>query len=210
MMGALRKRGPDRIVIAVLVAIVVALALSGAAESAPDGSASQGRFSSQRFAFSGSLPQGWSRSPKRLVPQLMPREVLSVGTAPMPVGGGGDCGREPVAAIARMGPGDALLSVQEYVVTARMRSRLGDTYPLLSTYSSPDRLGLRSYAGGRSKALSASQEQSPAPQDRRHWSATLPFRDQGRVFDALVYVKGPPSVERLEQVVSILGDLDFR
>src|ERR1700709_2493718 len=47
---------------------------------------------------------------------------------PMAVGGGGNCGREPVASIRRMGPGDALVSIQEYVVTAKMRHHLTRTY----------------------------------------------------------------------------------
>ena len=147
-MRALRKGGRDLIVVAVIVTFLAALALSGAARSAPDRQASREGFSSRRFAFSGSLPSGWSRSPKRLVPLLMPREVLSVGTAPMPVGGGGNCGREPVAAIARMRAGDALVSIQEYAVAPRMRP-LARTFPLLSTYSSAARLGLRPYPGTR-------------------------------------------------------------
>jgi hypothetical protein len=119
-MGILRRGGRDLAIVAVIVAALVAV-LTGAVGSASDPKAARDGFASQRFAFSGSLPSGWNRSARRLVPLLMPREVLSVGTAPMPVGGGGNCGREPVAAIARMRPGDVLLSIQEYVVTRRMR-----------------------------------------------------------------------------------------
>ena len=179
-MGALRKGGRDLVVVAVIVAVLAGLALTRAAGSAPDPGTARVAIASQHFGFSASLPQGWKRAPKRLVPLLMPREVLSVGTAPMPPGGGGNCGREPVAALARMRPGDALVSIQEYAVTRRMRARLrlGETYPLLSSYSSADRLGLRRYA-------SVHLNSEPGP---RFWSATLSFRDGGRVFDALVYL----------------------
>ena len=86
------------------------------------------RYTSERYGFSVSVPAGWHRSRARLVPKLlMPREILSVGTSQMPVGQGGSCGREPTAAIERMQPGDALVSIQEYTVTAAMRSRLGGT-----------------------------------------------------------------------------------
>ncbi len=70
---------------------------------------------SERFPPAGSAPRPGS------VPLLMPRERISVGTFPMAVGGGGNCGREPIASIRRMRPGDALVSVQEYAVTAKMR-----------------------------------------------------------------------------------------
>lgn len=193
-MGALRKGGRDLAVVVVIVAVLAGLALTRAAGSAPDPEPAREGIASQRFGFSASLPQGWGRAAERLVPLLMPREVLSVGTAPLPAGGGGNCGREPVAAIARMRPGDALVSIQEYVVTRRMRARLAQTFPLLGSYAGPERLALRRQAG----------------LGGRLWSATLPFRDGGRAFDALVYFRGPPSAARLRQVASILGGLDFR
>lgn len=210
-MGPLRKGRRDLVVVAVFVAILAA-ALSGAIGSASDrdrtrdGSGSG--FASARFGFAGSLPDGWTRSAARLVPLLSPKEILTVGTGPMPSGGGGNCDREPVAAIARMRPGDALVSIQEYVVTRRMRARMAQTYSPLSAYSSADRLGLRRYASARlNRAPAASRPTTGAD---RYWSATLSFRDDGRVFDALVYLRGPLSADRLTQVVSLLEGLDFR
>lgn len=210
-MGRLREGGRDLIVVAVILA---ALALSGAIGSASEPGRiqeeSRNGFASDRFGFSGSLPDGWSRSAERLVPLLLPKEILSVGTGPMPTGGGGNCGREPVAAIARMRPGDALVSIQEYAVTGRMRARMVETYPPLGTYSSADRLGLRRYARahlGRLPAASRAASRGPADLYR---STTLSFREDGRVFDALVYLRGPPSADRLAQVVSMLEGLGFR
>lgn len=208
-MGTLRKGGRDLIVIAVIVAVLV-VALTDAIGSASDQDRIQDGFASERFGFSGGLPDGWSRSAKRLVPLLLPKEILSVGTGPMPIGGGGNCGREPVAAIARMKPGDALISIQEYGVTRRMRARMAETYPLLDLNSSVDRLGVRRYAAAQLGPVAAASRAESSDPAGRYWSADLTFRDDGRVFDALVYFRGPPSAGRLEQVVSILGGLDFR
>jgi hypothetical protein len=59
------------------------------------------------------LPPGWYVAPRRLVPALInPREILSMGTGRLPVGGGGNCGRYPEAALERMRLGDRLISVQ--------------------------------------------------------------------------------------------------
>jgi hypothetical protein len=204
-MGPLRRRGlgsRDVVVVGAIAAVLLALALSHAVGSAADPKASPGDgFASHRFGFSGSLPAGWHRSAKRLVPLLMPRELLSVGTTAMPVGGGGNCGRHPVAAIDRMETGDALVSIQEYVVTRRMRPRLAQTFPLLTAYAKPDRLDLR-----RERRVPGTRV-SPS---RSLWSATLPFRAHGRAFDALVYLRGRPSPERGEQVAAILAGLHFR
>jgi hypothetical protein len=210
-MGPLRRRevsGRGVIVVVAFTAALLALALTGAIGSATNPRASaRNTFASHRFGFSASLPEGWNRSAQRLVPLLMPREVLSVGTGAMPVGGGGNCGREPVAAIARMKPGDALVSIQEYTVTRRMRPRLAQTFPLLSAYSGLGRLDLRRQLDLR-RHPGPLGEQSPSSPTL--WSATLPFRDHGRAFDALVYLKGPPSRELLGQIASILARLDFR
>lgn len=212
-MDVLRKGGRDLIVVVVIVAVLAALALTGAIGSASDRDRIQGGppngFASERFGFSGSLPDGWSRSAERLVPLLLPKEILSVGTGPMPAGGGGNCGRHPVAAIAGMRLGDALVSIQEYAVTRRMRARMAETYPPLDSYSSVDRLDVRRFSAAQLGPAAASRAEPPASADR-FWSAGLTFRDDGRVFDALVYFRGPPSAERIAQVVSMLGALDFR
>jgi hypothetical protein len=43
---------------------------------------------------------------------INPREIATLGTGPLPRGGGGNCGRYPAAAMVAMGPGDRLISVQ--------------------------------------------------------------------------------------------------
>jgi hypothetical protein len=181
-----------------LAILALAAGLLGAVVS---GSGSSLRaFSSERYSFEGRLPPGWQRSDARLVPLIMPREVLSVGTFPMPVGGGGNCGREPIAAIRRMRSGDALISIQEYVVTPRMRSRTGTESGPPSLREGVDGLSLRRQArvaGERSRA------------DAMLWSSTVWFEDHGRWFDALVYLKGGRSPARLHETRAMLLGLRF-
>lgn len=206
-MGPVRKprpRGRTTIVAAAILAALPALALSGAIGSASRPQAARDDFVNREFGFSARLPSGWSRSAERLVPNLgIPREILSAGTFAMPVGGGGNCGREPIVAIDRMRPGDALVSIQEYALSPRMRSGLARTFPALATYSSVGQLRLRRHPRAPGARI-------PASRALWLWSATLPFRDHGRGFDALVYLKGPRSRERLEQVIAILAGLDFQ
>lgn len=133
---------------------------------------------------SARLPAGWHRAPTRLVPRLaMPRERVSVATFPIAVGGGGNCGREPVAAIRRMRPGDALISIQEYAVGARLRRHLRSAFP--------PRSGIRLDAQRGGPIL----------------RATIPFRDRGRAFDALVYTAGRPSPGLRDQIDALLAGL---
>lgn len=61
----------------------------------------------------GRIPPNWRVAPKQLVPQMLdPREVVSLGTGPLRVGGGGNCGRYPAAALRAMTAGDTLITVQ--------------------------------------------------------------------------------------------------
>jgi hypothetical protein len=181
---------------------LVALTAAGLLGTIVSGSGSSLRaFASERYAFEGRLPPGWLRSDARLVPLLMPREVLSVGTFPMPVGGGGNCGREPVTAIRRMRPGDALVSIQEYVVTARMRPHLTRSFPPKSL-----QLDLEGLRFGRVGAVAG------VPDDHGvavTW-ATIPFSEAGRAFDALVYLRGRPSAEMRDAAARVLAELIFR
>jgi hypothetical protein len=136
------------------------------------------------------LPAGWHRSSARLVDLLMPRERISVGTFPMAVGGGGNCGREPVASIRRMRRGDALVSIQEYVVTEKMRRHLTQTF----TARPAVRLrGLR--------------DELESARGGPIYRATIPFSVRGRAFDALVYTAGRPSPRLRGQIESILAGL---
>jgi hypothetical protein len=149
----------------------------------------------------GHLRAAWRRSTERLVPGLaMPREVLSVGTFPMPVGGGGNCGREPVAAIRRMRPGDALISIQEYAVTARMRTHLTRSFPPKSR-----RLGLEGLRFGRL----ASEPGDPGDRGVPVTRGTIPFSEAGRAFDALVYFRGHPSEGLRSAAARVLAGLRF-
>lgn len=182
------------------VAVLVAFGLPGLGASDPSGPASPPSFSSERHSFEGILPSGWQRSDARLVPLISPREILTVGTAPMPAGGGGNCGREPVAAIRRMRSGDALISIQEYSVTPKMRSRVDGGYgPPTIRQALPD-LELRR------QAIPIAARSSPGG---KLWSSTLWFRDAGRWLDALVYLRGERSPARLREARSILRDLRF-
>jgi hypothetical protein len=124
----------------------------------------------------------------------MPREVISVGTFGMAPGSGGNCGREPARAIARMRPGDALISVQEYVVTAEMRGGLG------SDFAAEPRLeGLRRAEGAYPGGIAG----TPV------YTTTIPFREAGRAFDALVYFRGRPKPPARAEVAAILAGFDF-
>lgn len=136
------------------------------------------------------LPDGWRRSQTRLVPKLlMPREFVSIANFGMAVGQGGDCGREPVAAIRRMEPGDALITLQEYRVTAGMRSHLNRNFP-------PPPLNL-DFGSLRRSPLSGAGGTPVA-------GVTIPFGDGGRAFDALVYVAGRPTATLRSEIDAIL------
>jgi hypothetical protein len=185
----------------VVGAIAIAMAVATRSASTND-AAGQGRYAGERYGFSASVPAGWRRARARLVPKLLsPREILSLATFAMPVGGGGNCGREPIAAIERMETGDALVSIQEYTLDGAMRARTGTRSAPSPRLESVKELALRKQAHPRGERI---------PAERALWSTTLSFSDHGRWFDALVYVKGDPMPSRLHQIHSILDRLRFR
>jgi hypothetical protein len=178
-----------------LVAVAVSGGIVSGATDRPSGSV----HSSGRHAFELPLPAGWRLSPRRLVDTLlMPREVLSAGTFPMPVGGGGNCDREPIAALRAMAPGDALITVQEYNVTERLRRHLTTNFP-----PKGERAGLSDLRFGRVAEAGPGQGVAAT-------RATISFSEAGRAFDALVYFRGRPATELRQQVAQILAGLRFQ
>jgi hypothetical protein len=184
--------------LALVVAFGLAVVLFDAIGSASTGGPGSGRYTSGRYGFSVPVPAGWHRSHPRLVPKLLdPREILSLGNFGMRVGGGGNCGREPKAAIDAMKPGDALVTVQEVAVFPKLRSHLRQNFS-----ARPRRFGLDELQGGA--WLGDSRTAGPM----RY--AKLVFSDRGRAFEALVYVDGPPGLALRREVEAILGGLRFQ
>jgi hypothetical protein len=183
---------------AVIVALVVAIpALAGSGSASERGPQS---YTSERYGYSLVLPAGWQRAERRLVPRLLdPREILSIGTFFMPVGGGGNCGREPVAALERMEPGDVLVTFQEEAESRAMKRRLRNE-PLPSLRRTLSDLRLRRELHAPSEHVSAAQ---------LIWYGQLNFLARDRWFDALVYVKGRPRPDRMRQVHRILSGIRF-
>lgn len=179
--------------IALAATVVAACA---ALVSVSSGGASDLRaFENERYGFSASLPPGWHRAEKRLVPRLiLPREILSVGTAPMPVGQGGNCGREPIASIRRLRPGDALITIQEYAVTERMRSTLSRSFSPRGRLSRGDLFEY--FVPGLPRGVKVAH-------------GTIHFGEHGRAFDALVYVRGALTPGIMGEVRSILAGIRF-
>jgi hypothetical protein len=112
----------------------------------------------------------------------------------MAVGGGGNCGREPLAAIHRMRPGEALLSIQEYAVGALLSGHLARNFP-----PGPPRLGSEAFRRGPLRGAMG----TPIA------GATIPFSEGGRAFDALVYFAGVPTPGQRLQLDAILAGLRF-
>jgi hypothetical protein len=194
-----RRRDRSRLEfrLGLVAAAVAALLLLTAAvgSTSSDGTGAPPRYVNKRYAFSVPLPPGWHRSTKTLVPELlMPREIVALGTFPMPVGGGGNCGREPAAAIRRMRAGDALITIQEYVVTPAMRRHLTHNYPPLSRGVEADTRE-PVYLGGAA---------------REHIRlAAIPFSAHGRAFDALVYFGPHPTPALRRTAAAVLDGMRF-
>jgi hypothetical protein len=181
--------------LAAVAAALAALVLLWSVGSDATGGGRWRAVASRGHGYSLSLPIGWRRSQGRLVPKLlMPREVLSVANFRMAVGQGGNCGREPLAAIRRMRPGDALISVQEYRVSAALRARLTRSFP-----PRPAHLG----TGALHRSLWSGVAGAPV------LAATIPFSDGARAFDALVYLAGSPSAAAIGEINAILRRLRF-
>lgn len=108
-----------RVVAAVLLAGLV-LSSCGADEERPapaaaEAAAGMTRFTDERRGFEVTFPSDWMRADEVLTPALTaPREILSVGTVePVPNDGSSSCAQHPVETMARVGPRDAFVTIQE-------------------------------------------------------------------------------------------------
>jgi hypothetical protein len=182
----------------IVTALGLAVALFGAIGFASTAGPAGGvRYSSERYGFSVPVPGGWHRSWGRLVPHLLdPREIVSLGNFGMRIGGGGNCGTEPSAAIERMRRGDALVTIKEVGVFAKLRPHLRRSFPARPRRFDED---LRPAA-----FLGDSKTAGPMRYEK------LVFSDSGRAFEALLYVDGPPTPAMRADIGTILDGLRFQ
>ena len=135
-----------------------------------------------------SYPRSWYRSASNLTPNLTdPEEILSLGTRPLRPGGA--CAQFPTRALAELGPGDALVSLQE---------RAGRPTPEFSPRAIPFRLG----------RPTRSEISGCAPRRRVEERFVL-FRDHGRGFYAIIAFGRSADRETRNDVRRILDSLVF-
>jgi hypothetical protein len=158
--------------------VVVAAALAaGAAPSGPSASGDGIRYA---------IPAGWHAAARSLTPNLTnPHEVLSVGTGALPVGG--RCAQFPSAALAALGPTDALVTVQE---------RLG------SVVRFPKRP--RRFALPRANTSEAAQCAGPGASFISYW---FEFRDNDRGFHVLIALARAAPAARVHEALAVLDSL---
>ncbi|HEV7806746.1 MAG TPA: hypothetical protein VGO80_13055 [Solirubrobacteraceae bacterium] len=132
------------------------------------------------------LPADWHVASRPLTPHLSnPRELLSVGTGRLPVGG--RCAHMPSAALHAMRPQDVLVTVQE---------RLGSTSSFAARPAH-----FRATGDTRSEALECAGAQ---PTFSSYWFG---FRVGGRGFHVLVAVGRNASPARAKQAFALLDSL---
>lgn len=108
-----------RVAAAVLLLAGLILSSCGADEErpAPAATAAAGmtHFTDERRGFEVTFPSTWLRADTVLTPALSdPREILSVGTVePVANGRSSSCAQHPVDTMARVGPRDAFVTIQE-------------------------------------------------------------------------------------------------
>ena len=85
------------------------------APAAAEAAAGTTRFTDERRGFEVTFPSDWRRADTVLTPVLTePREILSVGTVEAVANGQPSrCNQHPVATMARVGPRDAFVTIQE-------------------------------------------------------------------------------------------------
>jgi hypothetical protein len=141
------------------------------------------------------FPSAWQAASSRLVPELVnPKEILSLGTFTLPVGGGGNCDRYPAAALVRMAPADRMISIQ--------RAGVG-----------PHASWIRGLDGWREDF----QLEKPVRFRIRHrgstgvvWTNVLNLRHDGHAYGVFVAYGSLPSEAEAHEVEGILGTLRFR
>ncbi len=132
------------------------------------------------------IPAGWHAASTSLTPNLSnPREVLTVGTGALPVGG--RCAQFPSAALAVLGPTDALVTVQERLGTFR-------GFP-----ARPKRFSLR--------RPDTSEAQQCAGGNRSMHTYWFEFREGGRGFHVLVAIGAAAPKARIDEALAVLDSL---
>ena len=162
--------------------------------SAPASTAGWRGFSLPQRGLRGAVPARWQVSGRDLLPKLIdPHEVLAIGTGPLPVGRGGNCGAYPIKALAAMGPRGALISVLQYTGFRSTRRPPG-----------PQRqpLGLSSLGDLRLVPTSGRVGNHP-----RYLSTSVNFADHGRSFVATVASAQPASLALRRRLLRILDSL---
>jgi hypothetical protein len=135
------------------------------------------------------IPAGWHAARHSLTPHLVdPREVLTAGTGPLPSGGA--CAQNPGAALAAMGPTDALVTVRE-------RHR-----PVAGVPPRPRRFTL--------PPAVRSEAQDCAGRGASFATHLLSFRTAGRDFDAIVALGRAAPRARIREALSVLDSLRVR
>lgn len=133
------------------------------------------------------VPEGWQVASQSLTPNLGdPREILSLGTAPMRPGG--SCAQQPVRALDALGPTDAFISIQE------RRSEAGN----------PPRP--RSFQAKLEDRFFNIELCTDADDFKPYWFA---FNDAGRDFYLLAALGADASAQRTRQFWEVLDSLDF-
>lgn len=145
-----------------------------------------------------SFPAQWHPAPRRLVRWLVdPREVLSLGTGPLRIGAGGNCGRYPAAALVRMRARDRMISIQRSTPRAGTRPRWFrhlDRWPERFRLPPPEPFDISEHGGGPT---------------RRLWTVRLDLRLGGRHYWVFTAFGSRPSRGAQRQVERILETVRF-
>jgi hypothetical protein len=171
------------------IALVAAL-LAGCGAEAERQVAASTPARSAEHRWTAELPPGWELASESLTPSLTnPVEILSAGTMTDMRSRAGACAHMPVGALARIGPRDAFVTVQERYGEPRFPDR-------------PERFALTGrvdYGGGG--ACAEGEEEL-----EEYWFG---FRDANRGFHVLVALGADAPPERREQALALLDSLRF-